>query len=411
MLARGRGGDLSIRTESFYMKTTRNAAANGSQITRPRFAMVPIRLLESCSDRKGTIFVYGWLWDYAGQADQAFPSVDRLAGQCRMKPDDVRSALRWLTDEGWIERIERPGLTTLFHVRQEALRSPAGQEASPPKGGSPKKGRGPLPQTGDPTPPPKGGPNKMALTRTTEQEVQEPPYPPRGQHRPGAGATDPGPMDGGLIEGPTRDRDGFLIPPSASAAPAAPQRPQEAPQATQPQPVQPAAPRPASQPLPGPSQQPGQSAPVNPKGRKAQRDRFSPTVDDVPAALLPVQRELMAFWPARSGAKTSGAWDLLCSQLQKIQDHPQGGTEIVRDQLEQGAMAGIDGKPWQSIRFANWERYGTKAGTPIIGTGFNGKRSTMDRVMGAIALVEERERRAAERQQAGSRGLALAEVV
>jgi hypothetical protein len=134
-------------------------------------------------------------------------------------------------------------------------------------------------------------------------------------------------------------------------------------------------------------------------------------VDDVPAALLPVQRELMAFWPARSGAKTSGAWDLLCSQLQKIQDHPQGGTEIVRDQLEQGAMAGIDGKPWQSIRFANWERYGTKAGTPIIGTGFNGKRTTMDRVRGAIALVEERERRAAERQQAGSRGLALAEAV
>ena len=89
------------------------------QITRTRFSMVPIELAEACADHKGWLFVYIWLWHYAGRDDQAFPSVKRLALECRMDYKEVRRALAWLSDGGWVQRIDRPGRTTLYHVRTE----------------------------------------------------------------------------------------------------------------------------------------------------------------------------------------------------------------------------------------------------------------------------------------------------
>jgi len=225
---------------------------------------------------------------------------------------------------------------------------------------------------------------------------EEPPLPPtaRGERRPEA-----------VAARPCRDRDGFLIPDLGPQPQAAPEQPAEPPAAVQPQPQQPQAPRP----LPEPAPDPEAIVPVKPKAQKREAE-FKPAHEDIPAALLPVQRELLAFWPARKGAKTLAAWELLCSELQRIQDHPQGGIEIVRLQLEEGATAGIDGKAWQSIRFSNWLSYGTRAGALASGARFAGKRSTMDRVMGAIALVEKREREAAAAQQAEIGGLVLAEV-
>lgn len=237
--------------------------------------------------------------------------------------------------------------------------------------------------------------------KNKKKKTLEPPLPPtaRGERRPEAVAAPP-----------CRDRDGFLIPDPEPQPQAAPEPPAEPPAAVQPQPQQPQPQQPqAPKPLPEPAPDPEAIVPVKPKARKREAG-FVPAHEDVPAALLPVIRELLAFWPARKGAKTLAAWELLCSELQRIQNHPQGGTEIVRGQLEQGTTAGIDGKAWQSIRFANWLSYGTKAGTPIIGSGFAGKRTTMDRVMGAIALVENREREAAAAQQAEIGGLVLAEV-
>lgn len=176
------------------------------QLTRSAYAMVPIELLELCSprSRKGALFVYLWLWHYAGRDDQAFPSIPRLALECQMKAEDVRAALKWLTEEGWIRRIDRKGKTALFHVRTEpetrkkrkaksptSLKntgtlsdtpppigvtptgvSPEGvspQRGTPtPRGVSPSRGRGPLP--------PKGDTNKKHLTR--EEEIQEEPLTP-----------------------------------------------------------------------------------------------------------------------------------------------------------------------------------------------------------------------------------------
>jgi hypothetical protein len=156
-----------------------------AQITRPIFAQVPIALLEQSAERsrRGALFVYCWLWHYAGRNDQAFPSIQRLAAECHMKPDDVRKALKWLTEEGWITRTDRAGSTSLFHVRYEKTprRTPPPKGVPLPRKGDPLKGvtlpPEPLPQMGDPTPPPEGGPNKNQLTRE-ELRKENPPLPP-----------------------------------------------------------------------------------------------------------------------------------------------------------------------------------------------------------------------------------------
>jgi len=352
---------------------------------------IPIELLEACADKKGTTHVYGWLWHYAGRDDHAFPSVDRLALECRMKPDHVRASLRWLSAEGWIERIDRLGQTTLYHVRSERINPSPKRGSPPPKGGSPKRGTPPLPQTGDPTPPPNGGPNKKHLTRTREQDL-EPPLPPA----PG-GALDPWATDDMC-----HDRDGFLIRPCPSTPPAAAQpQPQ--------QPVPPWGPVPATEPRPAPepepTPEPTQPAAKTPRTAKPRAARFTPTADDIPAALLPVQAEILAFWPESSGKKSQIAWNRLMGQLQKIQDDSQGGTAILKDQLEQGAADG-----WKSITHSNWERFGKKASaTPISGSGFRGRHNPDEQAAAAVAFIRERDRRRTMEQE-GSLAL-LAEVI
>jgi hypothetical protein len=159
----------------------------------------------------------------------------------------------------------------------------------------------------------------------------------------------------------------------------------------QPQPQQPNPPRP----LPNPPD-PEAIAPVKPKARKREAG-FVPTVDDVPAALLPVQRELLAFWPARNpkGKRTQRAWGAMLTDAQKIQDHQQGGTEILRQQLEQGAAASVTGAGWQGLSFANWLRYGDKATTPVMGAGFNRRQTPEESAAEAVAYIRARDARAA----------------
>lgn len=262
-------------------------------LSRAAYAHVPIALL--ADKRRGRMVVYGWLWHFAGVTDTAFPAIDRLAGLCHMKPDDVRATIKWLTAEGWIERIDRPGQTTLFHVRSElpkqAQRGPLPQTGDPPNRGphpSPKRGTPPLPQT--------GGANKNQLTRTTEQEV-EPPV---------------SPASGGT------DRPGAAI---VSAVPDPP--------------------------------------PAKAKGNRKPA-AFSPTAEDIDVRLLPVERQILAFWAGKvagkKGATTKDAWLCLQAGLLRIQQDPEGGTHVVAEQLDAGIQAG-----WSSVTYANWQRYGKPA--------------------------------------------------
>ena len=350
-------------------------------LTRTAFALVPIELLEKLGDKKGAIVVYCWLWHYAGRDDQAFPSVERLAAECRMKPDGVRACLKSLAAEGWISRVDRPGQTTLFHVRSESVNPSPKWGTPPPNGGSPEQGSTPLPQTGDPTPPPNGGPNNKHLTKSTYQEVLEPPLPPKGERRAERDDTHP-----------YRDQDGFMV------------NPDQQPQATeaQPQPTQPVKPwESPQQPKPETPPEPQTSlahVPVDPQPA-SRKVSFTPTEGDVPAALLPVVSELLEFWASKGGKKTERAWTAQLGQLVQIQADPTGGTEAARAQLVAGVQAATFGKAWCAVTYANWQRYG-RSRTPISGTGFSRKPTTMETVTGAVELIRRRAAAQAAREAA-----------
>ena len=334
-----------------------------ARITRPRFAQVPISLLEACADRKGTLFVYSWLWHYAGLDDQAFPSITRLALECRMKVDDVRSSLRWLVENGWISRVDRAGQTALFHVRYEQTPPPKGgplpQKGDPPKGAthpSPKRGTPPLPHLGDP--------NKRDLTRGIEQDL-EPPLPPSG--------------------GNAREGQGELIEVEALPVDAAVPNVLEGSMVSEPPP------------------------PTKPV--KARKPRFQPSHDLIPAELLPVHPEILGFWATKAGARSEQAWDGLIKQLRLIQDDVQGGTEMVRTQLQ----TGIDRAPikaWLSVTHSNWRKWGLNQGSaPSTG---NRRLTPTEAAAQAVAFFHAREaKKAAAKAAAASetQQTLLAEVV
>lgn len=58
------------------------------------------------------------------------------------------------------------------------------------------------------------------------------------------------------------------------------------------------------------------------------------------------------------------AWSFLLGQLEQIQGHIEGGTEVVRCQLTRGIdVVQAGGKPWTSVTFDNWHRYGRTTGS------------------------------------------------
>ena len=161
------------------------------ELHRDLFTQVPLDLLSSCAEigRRRLIFVYGWVWFYAGQLDDAFPSVPRLALQCGMKERDIRTALSTLLREGWIIKTGTgPNGTNRYRVRMAKGRkqrtakpiavqrksahplppegTPPRGTPTPPRGDSP--GRGPLPLEGTP---PGGDPINKPLNE--EEEIHE----------------------------------------------------------------------------------------------------------------------------------------------------------------------------------------------------------------------------------------------
>jgi len=119
------------------------------ELHRPLFTQIPIELFNSCAERgrRRLVFVYGWLWFYAGRADTAFPSVPRLALECGMKERDIRSALSTLLAEGWIIKtgVSSAG-TNVYKIRTETRR----RKRSPKPAAAQSKSAKPLPLEGTP---------------------------------------------------------------------------------------------------------------------------------------------------------------------------------------------------------------------------------------------------------------------
>jgi hypothetical protein len=139
--------------------------------------------------------------------------------------------------------------------------------------------------------------------------------------------------------------------------------------------------------------------------KPARKPRFQPSQDLIPAALLPVHPEILGFWATKAGARTQLAWDGLIKQLTLIQQDPQGGTEMVRTQLQTGIdRAPI--KPWLSVSYGNWRKFGMQQQ----GTTSNRRPTPEENAAAAVAFIQARDARKAAAAAASQQTL-LAEVV
>jgi hypothetical protein len=142
---------------------------------------------------------------------------------------------------------------------------------------------------------------------------------------------------------------------------------------------------------------------------KPRKPRFQPSQDLIPAALLPVHPEILGFWATKAGARTEQAWNGLIKQLGLIQQDPQGGTEMVRTQLQTGIdRAPI--KPWLSVSYGNWRKFGMQQGSAP-GTG-NRRMTQTEAAAQAVAFFHAREaKKAAAKAASQTQQTLLAEVI
>ncbi|MEM1043494.1 MAG: helix-turn-helix domain-containing protein [Bacteroidota bacterium] len=93
------------------------------------------------------------LADNANDEGVCWPSVATLGRKCATA--DRRTVLRqldWLEREGFVDREKRPGRSTVYHLRGEALGGGAGVTGdAPPPGGAPPTGAEPPTRDGGPT--------------------------------------------------------------------------------------------------------------------------------------------------------------------------------------------------------------------------------------------------------------------
>jgi hypothetical protein len=97
-----------------------------------------------------------------------------------------------------------------------------------------------------------------------------------------------------------------------------------------------------------------------PAPKATRKQPFKPTAADVPPELQPVAVELLDFWAEKRGARTTRAWSGLLSELTRIAQDMHGGVETVRTQLNAAVQSG-----WQSVTYANWQRYAKPAAKPF----------------------------------------------
>lgn len=73
---------------------------------------MPLDLLELTGSKKGIGYVYMWLNAHRGEA----VSCDALAKEARMNPNDVRSAVKWLVDAGFVVRHDESGRASSYEL-------------------------------------------------------------------------------------------------------------------------------------------------------------------------------------------------------------------------------------------------------------------------------------------------------
>ncbi len=340
-----------------------------TELTRTLYTSIPIPLLVAAAKSKGTIIVFLWLWHYAGRDDRAFPAVDRLAADCQMHPDGVRRSLRWLTENQWAVRIDRPGKTSLYHVRSEIFRQPEGPDHPCPEGGvhpvDPSINRGPLIQGVPQTRTPhlretnnrsrnKSLDNLQVLeTQNQKPKPQEPPSKaPQGAVLPPVarlGRPDVDGWKGGqptAARGPQQPQEAASTASSGSPYRQAPQDGLPGPQSSQFQ-----SEVPAEQP------KPRAKAPTKPRDPYASRDLPESAIPD---DLLGVQQLMREWWGLKPRGRTEAAFNRACSLLRRYSRSEQ------EQILEKAVIGGHQGLYEPAPTSARGLRSGGRSSAPSI---------------------------------------------
>lgn len=75
-------------------------------------AYMPLALLEATASKKGISYVYLWLSVHNGEP----VSCDTLGKEAGMNPKDVRSAIKWLVEAGYVVRREETGRASSYEL-------------------------------------------------------------------------------------------------------------------------------------------------------------------------------------------------------------------------------------------------------------------------------------------------------
>ena len=144
-----------------------------SKVSASGFAALPYKLMDQAD--AATWAVYAVLHRHGWNSDQGcWVSINTIHVESGISQFVIRRSLSWLRETGWIESIERPGYTTVHHVKTDApepltnltpLKNKRDSPLQKPKGTPYENPRGPLAKTQDEQEPK----NKNPRTKTPKR--------------------------------------------------------------------------------------------------------------------------------------------------------------------------------------------------------------------------------------------------
>jgi len=97
--------------------------------------------------------------------------------------------------------------------------------------------------------------------------------------------------------------------------------------------------------------------------KTANKERARGSSKTIPEELLQHKELIEQFWKHTGGQRSELAWTGLMRELLAIQQHMEGGTQAVAEQLQKGAEEG-----WQSITLSNYLKFAVgRPGAPAQG--------------------------------------------
>ena len=150
-----------------------------SKVSASGFASLPYKLMDQAD--AATWAVYAVLHRHGWNSDQGcWVSINTIHIETGISEFVIRRSLSWLRETGWITSIDRPGYTTVHHVKTDAPQplanlTPVKNERGDPlqkRQGTPiKNARGPLAKTTDEQEPKNKNPRRK---RRKQEQGSEP---------------------------------------------------------------------------------------------------------------------------------------------------------------------------------------------------------------------------------------------